>query len=260
MPELFPSIPAFVLCTLIIAGAQLIYATVGFGAGMFAVALLALVLPDLRGAVATLLLLTLVTEIWVLVHAWRHARVKLLLGLLPTTAIGMWLGTQVLAGGEIEWLKRVLGLVVLGAGAWFLYEQLRAVPTNETAAPPQRRDHRGWWSLPVGLAAGTLAGLFGTGGPPVIIFLRSYRLDKGGFRATLLWYFFLMSGLRAFEYTRNGLLTALELHAALWLLPATIVGILAGMLIHHRVADHYFRLLVALLLMLLGLILALAGD
>ncbi len=65
MPELFPSVTVFVLCGLVVACAQMIYATVGFGAGMFSIALLAMLLPDLAGAVAALLLLTLVTEVWV---------------------------------------------------------------------------------------------------------------------------------------------------------------------------------------------------
>ena len=49
MPPLFPTTASFLLSALIVAGAQTIYATVGFGGGMFAVALLALVLISLYG-------------------------------------------------------------------------------------------------------------------------------------------------------------------------------------------------------------------
>ena len=44
MPELFPSVTIFVLASLIMVGAQLIYAAVGFGAGMFSITLLAMLL------------------------------------------------------------------------------------------------------------------------------------------------------------------------------------------------------------------------
>ena len=111
MPGLFPDMTTFVLCALVVAGAQLIYATAGFGAGMFSIALLAMILPDLGPAVATLYVLTFLTEVWVLLHAWRQAKARLLLGLLPTTMLGMWLGTELLLLGNVAWLKRVLGVI-----------------------------------------------------------------------------------------------------------------------------------------------------
>jgi uncharacterized membrane protein YfcA len=262
MPSLFVDLPTFVFCCLIMAGGQLIYATVGFGAGMFAVSLLALVLPDLAGTVTALFLITLVTELYVLFHAWRAARVRLLLGLLPTTVVGMWIGTQLLVAGDPADLKRVLGGVVLAAGAWFLHRELRTrgenvAPPAIGGAPPPRRT---WWSLPTGLLAGVLGGLFGTGGPPVIIFLRGYGLDKGTFRATLLWYFLCMSAIRGVTYTSAGVLTMREVLAALWLLPASVVGMLTGMAVHRWLSERVFGLVVALLLMLLGLVLLVSGG
>jgi uncharacterized membrane protein YfcA len=261
MPTLFPDVTVYLFCALVMAGASLIYATVGFGAGMFSVALLALVLPELAPAVATILILTFFTEAWVLLHVWRQAKYRLLLGLLPTMAIGMWLGTELLVAGNVAWLKRALGLVVLGAGAWFLYDERnrRADVERESspdASPPRaRRGRVGWASLPVGLASGLLTGLFGTGGPPVIILLRGYRLDKGAFRATLLWYFFLMSFFRGGSYLWAGILTWDVTNAALWLLPPSLVGILLGMAAHRRLSERHFAAVVAVLLMLLGLLL-----
>ncbi len=265
MPPLFPDWPTFALCALIMAAAQLIYATVGFGAGMFSVALLALVLPDLAPAVATLMVLTFVTEVWVLAHSWRQARGRLLIGLLPTMALGLWLGTHVLATADVSGLKRGLGFVVAAAGAWFLFQHQRAgraptypaadEPRPEPASPVTARRRRGWSALPAGLVSGVLAGMFGTGGPPVIVFLRAYGLDKGAFRATILWYFLIMSLVRAVTYTREGLLTTAELYAALWLLPASLIGMGLGMVVHHRVSERQFSLAVAVLLVLLGVLL-----
>ena len=291
MPELFPSVASFVLCALVLVGAQLIYATVGFGSGMFSVALLALILPDLTGAVGTLLLLTCVTEAWVLIHAWRQAKARLLLGLLPTTAVGMWLGTELLVSGDVGLLKRGLGLVVLAAGMWFLYQERRRVVELDGGLRRRMRDGTGtedgasgaqarrtgdepsaatptdatarrplWVCLPVGLASGVLAGLFGTGGPPVIVFLKSYRLDKGAFRATLLWFFLLMSGLRGTSYVQHGVLTWSEVSAALWLLPASLLGTVAGMVVHHKLSERHFAGIVSVLLMLLGALLLIGGG
>lgn len=267
MPELFADMTTFVLCALVVAGAQLIYATAGFGAGMFSIALLAMILPDLGPAVATLYVLTFLTEVWVLLHAWRQAKARLLLGLLPTTIVGMWLGTELLLLGNMAWLKRVLGLVVATAGAWFMYDQRRRPgepgkpgPALDGAETRPRRDRKAWLSLPVGLVAGTLAGLFGTGGPPVILLLKGYRLDKGAFRATLLWFFLLMSVFRGATYLRAGVLSADEIAAAVWLLPASVVGTVLGMVAHRRLSERHFAAAVSVLLVILGVLLVTGGG
>lgn len=249
MPELFPDAATFLLCGLILLVAQLIYATIGFGAGMFSIALLALILPDLAKPVVTLLLLTFITEVWVLTRAWRQARPWLLLGLLPTTAVGMWVGTQMLAGGDVGLLKRTLGVVVAAAGAWFLFRDGRSEPNPEPSCA------RNLIAVPFGFGAGVLAGLYGTGGPPVILLLKSYGLDKGAFRATLLWIFFLMSFMRGGAYLHAGLLTTDELHAALWLLPFSLVGTALGMVAHGRLSERAFGRAVSILLVVLGAVL-----
>lgn len=261
MPDLFPNVVVYVICGLVMAGAQFLYATVGFGAGMFSVALLAMLLPDLAPVVATLLILTFVTELSVLSRAWRHVRFRLLLWILPTMAVGMWLGTELLVAGDVAWLKRALGVVVAAAGVWFLYDERRAGansrrdPQPSVHANPGGRGRTRWISPPIGLASGVLAGLFGTGGPPVIIFLKGHRLDKGAFRATLLWYFMLMTVVRAGTYLHAGILTTSEAMAALWLLPPSVLGMLVGMIAHHRLSERHFAVFASVLLVLLGALL-----
>lgn len=260
LPPLFPSMIAFLLSAVIVAGAQVIYATVGFGAGMFSVALLALLLPDLRGAVAALWLLTLVTEVWVLAHAWHHARVRFLLGLLPTTVIGLWIGTEILSSADVSGLKRALGGVVLAAGTWFLYRDATTQEDTGDARHVRREGVRVWLSAPAGLVSGLLAGLFGTGGPPVIVLLKSYRLDKSAFRATILWFFLLMSVVRGVTYLRAEVLAGDELRAALWLLPGSLAGAVLGSMVHHRLSEGIFARVVSVLLMILGALLLLTGG
>ncbi len=262
MPELFPDTTSFIISAVVMLGAQLIYATVGFGAGMFSVALLALVLPDLAGVVATLLILTCVTEVWVLARNWRQAQFKLVLIALPTTFAGLWLGTLWLAGGNVDWLKRALGLVVLLSGSWFLYTELgKRTPVAVPSSTTQRTSGpRLLWTIPVGFIAGVLGGLFGTGGPPIIVFLKSCRLPKGVFRATLLCYFLTMTGLRGITYVNEGLLTAQVLLAAAWLLPSSMVGALLGMMLHDRLSERRFALGVSGVLILAGGVLILRGS
>lgn len=267
MPDLFPDTTTLVLCCLIVAGAQLIYATAGFGSGMFSVVLLAMVLPDLRGAVATLYVLTLLVEIWVLIRCWRQARLRLVVALLPTTAVGLWAGTELLAAGDVGWLKSLLGVVVFLSGAWFMIAQRRR--RSEVSDPDTIRNGPATSStkrfnvgpcVVVGFFAGALGGLFGTAGPPVVLLLKGYRLDKGAFRATLLLYFLLMSVLRGGTYLNAGILTLREITAALWLLPASMLGTMLGMIVHRRISERHFASGISILLVILGLMLLIRGG
>ncbi len=265
MPDLFPTMMSFVLASLVMLAAQLIYATAGFGAGMFSIALLAMLLPDFTGAVAVLLVLTFVTEVWVLLHTWREARMRLLLGLLPAMAVGLWLGTEALVSGDPTDLKRGLGVGIAAAGAWFPSHGRgahAAVSTDGENAPTAggRRAAGIGLCTVTGLTSGVLGGLFGTGGPPVIALLKHHHLAKGAFRATLLWYFMVMSVIRAGTYVRVGVLTTDVLHAVLWLLPPSLTGPLLGMVIHRKISARSFGLAVSILLIALGLALRVGGG
>lgn len=267
MPELFPTLPAYLVSLLVIAGAMFVYATVGFGAGMVAVALLAFILPELPGTVAVLMVLTCLTEVSVLARNWRAAEPRLLGLLVIPMAIGLWIGTRILLTGDVTTLKRLLGLVIAAAGAWFLYSERRrpaevASPQPpaflSTAAAQLRVRFLTGAALLVGFISGVLGGMFGTGGPPVIILLRSHRLDKAAFRATLLAFFFTMTLIRAPLYWQNQTLTPQVLLAALWLTPGAAAGTAAGMLAHRRISERRFAIAVAVLLIILGALL-LAG-
>ena len=256
MPDLFGNLLSFIACVLIMAGAQLIYTTVGFGAGMFAVALMALVLPDLTGIVVVLLILTFVAEVWVLARAWRQVRIRLLGWLVPGMAVGLWLGTRVLVTTDVSLLKRFLGLVVVAVGLYFILEhRTRQGDQNPTRNEERLLPRAPWISLPVGLLSGVLGAMFGTGGPPVIIFLRASRLDKAAFRSTILMYFLLMSLLRAGTYTTAGLVTVDRAVAAALLLPSSVAGIIIGTIIHDRISEHRFSQIVSVLLVVLGVLL-----
>jgi len=125
LSPLFPDVPSLVVACVIIAIAQMIYATVGFGSGMFAVTALALVTTDLAGVVVTLFFLTIATEVWILLRDGRRGLGRLLAAVLPGAAVGTFIGAQVLARGSAPILERVLGLLVAGVGIYFLASDLR---------------------------------------------------------------------------------------------------------------------------------------
>ena len=77
------------------------------------------------------------------------------------------------------------------------------------------------WAIPAGLAGGGAGALFGTGGPPYIMYLTRRLLDKGEVRATFSWLFALEGGFRLSLFLFAGLLfdPKLQIAYGLGLLP-----------------------------------------
>lgn len=248
----------YLFCLLILIGGQIIYATVGFGAGMFSVTLMVIVLDDLPGVVSTILLLTWITEVLVLSREWRHAWGKLLWIIVPPLIVGAWIGTKVLASGSGEALKMTLGAFVAAAGIHFLVTDIRdRRPKHPDAAAgnglPRIRPLLGLISVPVALASGILGACFGTGGPPVIVLFKSLKLNKRTFRATLLAFFFATSISRVTFGITEKTLGMDNVRAGLWLVPGSIVGTIIGAKVYKHLSEHHFARVVSMLIVVLGL-------
>ncbi|MCB9853869.1 MAG: sulfite exporter TauE/SafE family protein [Phycisphaerales bacterium] len=259
IPPLFQdSIALYLLSLLILITGQIIYATVGFGAGMFAVTLLVILLKDLPGVVSTILCLTWITEVLVLSREWRHVWGRLLFVIVPPLFLGVWIGTKLLAAGNGEALKVALGGFVAAAGIHFLITELRGrngtSQLDATAAKSQSiRPLMAAICIPVATMSGVLGGCFGTGGPPIIVLFKSLRLDKRTFRATLLAFFFATSISRITSGITLGTLGMTNVHAALWLAPGAVIGTILGAQIYKRLSEHHFARIVSVLITVLGL-------
>lgn len=234
----------FLLVCAVLVAAEAVYVLLGFGAGLIAVGALALLLPDVRDVVVLLLLVNLPAELFVVIRsrhhvAWRGVAV-LMVGIGLAIPVGAW----VLDRGEPRTLLALLGGVLVVVGTAFLL---------------LRRDCAVRWpvwaSLPVGLLAGLLTGLFGTGGPPLVLYYRLAGVDKAAFRGNLMAIFLLMTLIRVPSYAGMGLVTAERLWSGLMVAPAVVAGAWLGNSCHVRIDEVWFRRLVAAALVLLGVLL-----
>jgi len=199
--------------------------------------------------VPLLLLVNLPTEGWV---SWRDRKSISFANagwLLPAMLLGLPLGTWLLSEvGDQAWVLTLLGVVVVLFAVWLLWDSLRA------ALP--KRDLPGPLGSFVGLVAGILGAMFGTGGPPVILWFQLQGLGKGAFRATLLGLFLVMSITRVPTYAAAGLLTRQVFVSAAIVLPAGLLGLLLGQHLHLEIPERRFRQGVAVVLGVLGVMLA----
>ena len=245
---IFDSLPQFLIVCLILAIAEAVYVLLGFGAGLIAVGTMALLLPELKDAVVLLLLVNLPAELWVVRSSWQRISWRGVLVIFIGVAIGTPLGTFLLRWGDARFLLIVLGVFLVAVGAVFLFIR----DTCDRQIPR-------WIAGPIGVTSGVLTGLFGTGGPPLILYYRLQGFDKAAFRGNLMAIFLLMTAVRVPSYAAFGLITEPRLWSALVVLPAVILGALIGNRIHLRIEEDTFRRLVSAALVILGILLLVPG-
>jgi uncharacterized membrane protein YfcA len=240
----FASLGHFIAACAVLVVAQIVYVTLGFGAGLVAVGGLSLVLPEVRDAVVLLLLVNLPAELWVVATSWQRIRWRGVAFVVAGLLVGIPIGAGVLRVGDASVLLDGLGWFLVAVGIGFI-----ALPPDVELHPPR------WAAAGVGLVSGLLTGLFGTGGPPLIVWYRLQGLDKTAFRGTLMALFLLMTAVRVPSYLALGLVTAPRLWSGVAVLPAVLVGAWVGHHVHLRLPERTFRHLVSLGLALLGAVL-----
>jgi uncharacterized membrane protein YfcA len=231
----------FALTCLVMVISQVIYVLFGFGSGLTAVGTLALLFPEIKDVVVLLLLVNVPAEISVAWGTRRHLQWRPLLGIGAGVVVGIPLGTRLLSHGDPRIVLVGLGWFLIAVGLVFL-----RLPQGGRHQPPA------WLGPPTGLVSGLLTGLFGTGGPPVIIWYHLSTADKTLFRGHLMTIFLLMTLVRVPAYAIDGLVTPVRLWSALAVLPAVLLGAWLGHRLHVRISDRLFRILVCVLLVLLG--------
>ncbi len=244
MDTVFASFGHLIAACAVLVVAQIVYVTLGFGAGLVAVGGLSLVLPEVRDAVVLLLLVNLPAELWVVATSWRRIRWRGVAFVVVGLMVGIPLGAEVLRVGDATALLDALGWLLVVVGVAFL-----ALPADLELHPPR------WLGAGVGLVSGLLTGLFGTGGPPLIVWYRVQALDKTAFRGTLMALFLLMTAVRVPSYLALGLVTEPRLWSGLAVLPAVLLGAWIGHHVHVSLPERVFRHLVSLGLALLGVVL-----
>jgi hypothetical protein len=228
------------LAALILLAAYFIRGLSGFGSGLIAVPLLAHFLP-LTFVVPLILVTDFTASILLGLHVRQHARWDEIWPLIPFGFLGVIAGTFLLVN-----LPRTPLLITLGA--LILVFGLRSVLNLHGSRSISRL-----WAAPAGLIGGTVSGLFGTGGPPYVIYL-NHRIHKPAeLRATFTGLFFLEGLWRIATFAIAGLLLDLSLFATtLAALPLVALGLWTGNRVHVGLTPAQMQRLIGALLLVSG--------
>ena len=212
----------------------------GFGSGLVAVPLLAHFLP-LTFVVPLILVTDFLASLALGTHTRKHARWDEVKPLLPYSVLGVLAGTTLLVSLPKAPLLATLGIFVLLFGA-------RNVLNLHGTRPVSRH-----WAIPAGLTGGAIGALFGTGGPPYVIYLNHRLHDKGELRATFSGLFLVEGGLRIVVFVVAGLLLHMELLLTiLAALPLVALGLFLGNRVHLGLSTLQMQRLIGILLLVRG--------
>lgn len=219
--------------------AYVIRGIAGFGSGLIAIPLLAMMLP----VTLVVPVIGLLDYLASLTHgssnrhaiAWRD-----IFPLLPFSFMGVAGALYLLKTTDALVLRKVLGGFVTSYGVYSLIY-----------AGPSQKGTR-WWAIPAGGFGGLIGTLFGTGGPFYVIYLRLRGLDMTAFRATVATIFFIDGGARIVGYFASGFYTRQTMLNFALAIPIMFVALHAGGKVHTTISPRTFQRGIGVLLIVSG--------
>lgn len=203
------------------------------------------------GLTANVVSFVAIANILVAVHS-RHSRVdrEILIygsaGILLLSGVGLWLLNH-LSHTAVDLLEMLLGVTILASGALLM---LHPHPRSRVSG---RAAH-----LVAGGLGGLLSGLFGVGGPPLVVHLYRQPLPFPTIRTTLLAILGTMPLIRLTLEGTAGHITTDVLELGALSVPVSILATLAGRRFPPPVTDSAMRHFAFGLLFLIGLSLILS--
>jgi uncharacterized protein len=206
---------ALAVGALVVAAGYLIFACTGFGASLITVPVLAHFLP-VPFVLAVSVLLDVAASLAVGARFRRDADRSELAWLAPFAVLGNLLGVTLLVGLPRRASIAGLGAFCLAYGFWSLARGGAARVVSRA------------WAPVAGLAGGVTGALFGSGGPPYVIYLSRRLAEPVRLRATISGMILLSTGLRLLVFTGSGLVRGDQLVAFVLLVPFALLGLWAG--------------------------------
>lgn len=232
------TIEHFLIATAIVLGAYLIRGITGFGSGLIAVPLLALFLP-LTFVVPLVLILDFTASVVMGGFDLKRVQWKELVWLIPFSIMGVIIGAKLLVNLPAMPMLIALSLFVFVFAVRILLNTKSEKPISQI------------WAVPAALVGGTVGSLFGTGGPPYIIYLNHRIHDKRLLRATFSALFVMEGLMRIITFFASGLLLSQIIWwNALILLPVVLGSLYIGGHIHTGLAQTQISRLIGIILLL----------
>ncbi|MWV44286.1 TSUP family transporter [Paenibacillus sp. HJL G12] len=228
-----------VICIIVVVAAGFIQGLTSFGFALIAMPFLARLIP-LQQAVPIVVMLSLCTNLIVIIDARRHVDLKKIWILILSSLVAAPIGTYLLLLLDERLLKSFTGIFIILIAILLLLGKSFPVKNEKLAF------------VPVGIISGLLNGSISMSGPPVALFLSNQRTGKETFRANITAYGIILNVITICTYAYSGMLTRQVFTYSLWLVPSMLIGVWIGIKAIRKLNDQWFRRLALWVIILSG--------
>jgi uncharacterized membrane protein YfcA len=241
----------YLIVILAAAFGSLVQSTAGFGSGLIGMSLMPLVL-DVQTAAPIQALMGTVIAATVFVRNRQALHLQEALRLIVSSLFGIPIGLYILKNVSEHLVLGGLGILLFGFAFFSLVVEPRLPAGRSTATATLDDAAHPWGGIVAGFFSGILGGAYAVGGPPVIIYATLRRFPKARFRSVLQSIFLVNGALVVGSYTLSGLVTEQVLGYAAAGAIAAAAGLWAGKHLDQRINPEFFRKLVLVLILVLG--------
>ncbi len=226
---------------LILLIATFVQGFTSFGFSLVAIPLLAMFL-DAKTIVVMTMSYSFVINSIIIRKYYKHARLHKIWPLLATAILFTFVGESFLSTVDDFTLKLIISVLLIVVG----------IVNNFGIKFKMKKPEKLF--VPVGALSGTLNGISGVSGPPVLMFLSNIDLKKSEFKATLSSYFFTLNIVAISLYTYKGHYTIELFEMILKLVPFVIIGASVGVYISTKVNEVTFKKVVNFAIPVMGIV------
>ncbi|WP_419780862.1 sulfite exporter TauE/SafE family protein [Maridesulfovibrio sp.] len=232
----------FVLVPAIFFIAGLMQGLTGFGCALIAMPLLTYVV-DIKIAVPVCTLCAMFINLNMTYKLRKSLDKAKILPLLIGSVPGSIFGTVVLKEVNGDYIRLLLGVLISGFAAYSLL------------ARPIKLHISDRWGYLSGFLTGAIHAAVSAGGPPTIIYSSLRGWDKDSFKATLVAFFMASGIMAAAGHLLSGLTTIYIFKLFMASTLPIVMGTLAGGMISGLLSEDFYRRIVMVLLVIMGLML-----
>lgn len=237
----------WILISLVVIFSQTVETTTGFGSTVISLSIGSTIIP-LKELVVSLVFIGWLQSVWIVMRDFKNIQWGLLFKrILLFSGLGFPFGIYFFHYFKTEELKVILGafIVVISLAELF----------NLTFRKGLTRELPLYLGIIFLLLGGFIHGIFATGGPLIVYYATREIKDKTSFRATLSMLWLLLNSILTINFylTHNIKIENLKLTAIL--LPSLVLGIIFGEIMHKRINEYFFKILVQIILLITGIVL-----
>lgn len=224
-------------------------AITGFGCTVLAMPFVTTLLGMKQGVIV-LTILAWILALYIVITKYKNINLKQFGIIVIFVGAGLPIGMLLFRVCDSDTLKKIVSLFIILTASWQLFRFWHPVTGYIV-----EKKKTAWYLYVLLFLGGIVHGMFSSGGLLVVLYASKKLPKKGEFRATLcfLWGTLNTVLMAGYYFLPDKNLVQTSLKTTGFMLPFLVAGIIAGELLHTKVSQRIFMLIVFIMLLVTGI-------